>query len=155
MSGSLYGSSDKAGVNLTNLTITRTDTVHLPSRQTSESVLNNIISVIVSVQACPPTPPRCPYCRGWPPPGTGPGRTPPTPACPAAGPHHPPLSECMRKIIVRIKLITHGIHFIFYSQQINEQRVLFQSSSSTRHGKGKLIQTDNCVGASDNNTYYF
>ena len=36
MSGSLYGSSDKAGGNLTQLTITRTDHVHLPSRQTSE-----------------------------------------------------------------------------------------------------------------------
>lgn len=35
MSRSLYGSSDKAGVNLTQLTITRTDHVHLPSRQTS------------------------------------------------------------------------------------------------------------------------
>ena len=34
MSGSLYG-SDKAGVSLTQLTITRTDHVHLPSRQTS------------------------------------------------------------------------------------------------------------------------
>ena len=39
MSRSLYGSSDKAGVNLTQLTITRTDHVHLPSRQTSESII--------------------------------------------------------------------------------------------------------------------
>ena len=39
MSGSLYGSSDKAGVNLTQLTITRTDHVHLPSRQTSKTSL--------------------------------------------------------------------------------------------------------------------
>jgi len=38
LSGSLYGTSDKNGVNLTNFTgqaYTRTDTVHLPSRQNS------------------------------------------------------------------------------------------------------------------------
>ena len=47
MSGSLYGSSDKAGVNLTQLTITRTDHVHLPSRQTSESII--IIALTASL----------------------------------------------------------------------------------------------------------
>ena len=49
MSGSLYGSSDKAGVNLTQLTITRTDHVHLPSRQTSESIIF-IYSLTLSYQ---------------------------------------------------------------------------------------------------------